>query len=65
MLAVDDQIEVQCQQCANDILYIEKVEELPLAWNYSYLCRCGKCGWRFRVHSRQPVYLEDSPTIVA
>jgi hypothetical protein len=63
MMAIDDQIDVQCQQCANDAVHIEKVEALPTSSKYSYLCRCGKCGWRFRVYSCQPVFIEDSPAI--
>ena len=50
MYAVDDAIDVCCPQCANgESVYVEKIERVLKAPVETYLCRCGKCGWRFKV----------------
>jgi DNA-directed RNA polymerase subunit M/transcription elongation factor TFIIS len=61
MVAVDDQLNEQCPRCANDTVYVEKIEALPASLSPSYLCRCGKCGWRFRVYLPDLVFAEDAP----
>jgi hypothetical protein len=60
MIAVDDPIDVQCPQCTNDTVYLEKIEALPTSIHPSYLCRCGKCGWRFRMYLPELELVDDA-----
>jgi DNA-directed RNA polymerase subunit M/transcription elongation factor TFIIS len=48
VFAINDQIDERCPKCINDTVYVEKLISLPIEEGEFYLCRCGKCGWRFR-----------------
>jgi DNA-directed RNA polymerase subunit M/transcription elongation factor TFIIS len=60
MYTLDDQIDVHCPQCANDTVYVAKLVALPEHEGGAYECRCGKCGWRFRVFRPDPTFLADA-----
>jgi DNA-directed RNA polymerase subunit M/transcription elongation factor TFIIS len=63
MYSVDDTIDVFCPQCANDeSVYVENIVQLLEDGTDAYLCRCGKCGWRFRVMEPGP-FAADSPSL--
>jgi transcription elongation factor Elf1 len=49
MRLVDEELLVYCPRCANETVYIEKIGQLLKDSVPAYLCRCGKCGWRFQV----------------
>ena len=51
VFAINDQIDDHCPKCINDTVYVEKLISLPIEQGEFYLCRCGKCGWRFRVNA--------------
>jgi DNA-directed RNA polymerase subunit M/transcription elongation factor TFIIS len=53
MFGIDDVMDAQCPQCANDKVYVEKLVTHPADERDMYLCRCGKCGWRFRVEAAE------------
>ena len=63
MFCIDDRLDAQCPQCANDTVYIEKLVLRPFDQRDDYLCRCGKCGLRFRV-SMAPTRWQESDQIV-
>ena len=53
MFGIEDRLDAQCPQCANDTVYVEKLVTRPFDQRDDYLCRCGKCGWRFRVEAAE------------
>lgn len=53
VFAINDQIDDHCPKCINDTVYVEKLISLPIEQGEFYLCRCGKCGWRFRVNAAE------------
>lgn len=62
MYDIDDLMEAHCPQCANDFVYVERrVTAAPDLESDAYLCRCGKCGWRFRVFT--PEFVADAPSL--
>jgi len=61
MYAVNDRIEAQCPQCADEVVYVEMLVSLPDGEGDAHLCRCGKCGWRFRVVV--PDFTADAPAL--
>ena len=58
MFGIEDRLDAQCPQCANDTVYVEKLVTRPVDERDDYLCRCGKCGWRFRVEADSLKVLE-------
>jgi DNA-directed RNA polymerase subunit M/transcription elongation factor TFIIS len=67
MYAVDDAIDVHCPQCANEeSVYVEKIVQLVEDPGDAFLCRCGKCGWRFRVMEPAPeAFVEEAAPSVS
>jgi len=55
MSVTDELIDAHCPQCADDQIHIERLVDLPTCESSAYLCRCGACGWRFRVYTPDPV----------
>ena len=53
MFTINNQIDEHCPKCINDTVYVEKLTSLPIDEGEFYLCRCGKCGWRFRVNAAE------------
>lgn len=53
VFAINDQIDDHCPKCINDTVYVEKLISLPIEQGEFYLCRCGKCGWRFPVNAAE------------
>jgi hypothetical protein len=60
MYTIDQLIDVFCPQCANEQVYVERIATLEQDEGDAYACRCGKCGWRFRVIEPGP-YVIDVP----
>jgi hypothetical protein len=60
----DAQIDAPCPQCANDIVYLERQSFHPANGRTAFLCRCGKCGWRFRLDTL-PQPFGDAPPLAA
>jgi DNA-directed RNA polymerase subunit M/transcription elongation factor TFIIS len=53
VFTINNQIDEHCPKCINDTVYVEKLTSLPIDEGEFYLCRCGKCGWRFRVNAAE------------
>jgi DNA-directed RNA polymerase subunit M/transcription elongation factor TFIIS len=60
VFAINDQIDEHCPQCANDTVYVERLVCLPFDESDVYMCRCGKCGWRFQVKTAEK-FVEAPP----
>jgi hypothetical protein len=61
MPSVDDLVDASCTRCFNDTVYVERIEMFSDTDNDRYLCRCGKCGWRFRVTEPEPQAATEWP----
>jgi hypothetical protein len=58
----DALIDAPCPQCANDTVYLERQSFHPAIGRAAFLCRCGKCGWRFRL-DQLPQPAGDAPPL--
>jgi len=58
----DALIDAPCPQCANDTVYLDRQSFHPAIGRAVFLCRCGKCGWRFRL-DQLPQPAGDAPPL--